>query len=218
MWIVCGICPCGMMYGGPPHIVQLPRGCVSERAGRPPRAVSLSVHISAISWVGATHRDPFPLCALCLSMSITTVKGRATAEDTLTLLPSAHRLSFLLLTFCIRLFFQTQLPKTGGEQERGRAPERRGRGRMEKEREREQRGLEWGPLCQIQLIHFSVNRLAGQVTEKQISPDFAACCVGLSKFIIKNITELEEREQHVHSAFSVVTYNTDFTCVPRHRY
>lgn len=135
MWIlVCGIYIYGMMYGGPPHIVNLPRGCMAGRACRPPRALTLSLRIPAISWSRATHRDSYPLsqslcmCALCVPLSITTAKGQATAVDTSTLLPSAHRLSLSALDLLqsLRLFFQTRLLRIGGERERGQAPERRG--------------------------------------------------------------------------------------------
>lgn len=62
MWmLVCGIYIYGTMYGGPPYIVKPPCDCMSGWACRPPRALTLSLHIPTISWVRDTHSDSCPV-------------------------------------------------------------------------------------------------------------------------------------------------------------
>lgn len=65
------------------------------------------------------------VCVLCIFLSRTSVKGQATAVDTsYSSSPLVISAPELLQSLC--LFFQTQLPRTRGEQERGQAPGRRG--------------------------------------------------------------------------------------------
>lgn len=91
-------------------------------------------HILAISWVRATHRDSYPLSASPLSITAAT-----RAVHTSTLLPLAHRLSFLLLTFSklLRLFFQTRLRRIQRREGAwpGSREERRGWRRRKEKRE-----------------------------------------------------------------------------------
>lgn len=118
--------------------VKLPCVCMAGRACRPPRALTLSLHIPVISWVKATHRDSYPLyqwrkecvhvCALHPSVH-NQCKGSGNSSrhiDTSPFSSTACRL--LLRAFSSRSVYFSEHGRRGPEESGGVARLKRGQG------------------------------------------------------------------------------------------
>lgn len=184
MQFICAVCgylcvnPYEKMYGGPPHIAKLPRGCVAGRGMQTSQSSdTVPPHSCCFLGQSRTQRLLSPsvsvedkvcvcVCALHPSVHNQCNESGTSSRHIYTSPSSTSTCHFLPLTISSRSVYFSKHGCWGAEESGSVA--RLPRGQEWKDggrRGTEKGGWEWGLLCQIQLMHFStiINRQAGQV-------------------------------------------------------